>query len=47
MSDLSQNEVAVFNAARRLAGHERTAYLDAACAGNPAMRHRLDELLRR
>jgi serine/threonine protein kinase len=46
MSDLSQNEVAVFNAARRLAGHERTAYLDAACAGNPAMRHRLDELLR-
>ena len=46
MSDLSQNEVAVFNAARRLAGYERTAYLDAACAGNAAMRHRLDELLR-
>src|ERR1017187_3766747 len=46
MSDLTQNEVAVFNAARRLAGHERTAYLDEVCAGNAAMRHRLDELLR-
>ena len=46
MSELTEREVAIFNAARRLSGSERTAYLDEACAGDAALRQRLDELLR-
>ena len=46
MNELPEREVAIFNAARRLAGGERAAYLDEACAGNAALRRRLDELLR-
>src|SRR5271169_3252712 len=46
MSELTEREVAIFNAARRLAGSERTAHLDEACAGDAALRQRLDELLR-
>src|SRR5271155_4397230 len=45
MSEHTQREVAVFNAARRLPNIERSAYLDEACAGEPAMRQRLKELL--
>jgi len=46
MSELTEREVAIFNAARRLAGSERTACLDEACAGDAALRQRLEELLR-
>jgi serine/threonine protein kinase/WD40 repeat protein len=45
MSELTQHEVEVFNAARGLHGSARSAYLDQACAGEPAMRQRLEELL--
>jgi hypothetical protein len=45
MSELTQREVAAFNGARRLPASERAAYLDEACAGEAAMRQRLDELL--
>ncbi len=37
--------MAVFIAARRLSARERTAYLDEVCAGDSALRWRLDELL--
>src|ERR1017187_10290738 len=46
MNDLPEQEVAIFNAARRLAAQERAGYLDQACAGDAALRRRLDELLR-
>src|ERR1039458_8920073 len=46
MNDPPEHEVAIFNAARRLAGGERAAYLDQACAGDAVLRRRLDELLR-
>ena len=46
MSELTEREVAIFNAARRLAGSERAACLDEACGGDAALRQRLDELLR-
>jgi serine/threonine protein kinase/tetratricopeptide (TPR) repeat protein len=46
MSVLTLREVAVFSAARRLPAGERSAYLDEACAGEAAMRQRLEELLR-
>jgi serine/threonine protein kinase/tetratricopeptide (TPR) repeat protein len=46
MSELTEREVAIFNTARRLAGSERAACLDEACAGDAALRQRLDELLR-
>ena len=46
MSELTKREVAIFNAARGLDGSERAAYLDQACAGDAALRQRLDELLR-
>jgi len=39
-------EVAVFSAARRLSAGERAAYLDEACAGDAALRQRVEELLR-
>ena len=38
-------EVALFSAALELPASERAAYLDAACAGDPALRQRLDALL--
>lgn len=46
MNDLPEQEVAIFNAARRLAAAERAGYLDQACARDAALRRRLDELLR-
>jgi eukaryotic-like serine/threonine-protein kinase len=46
MSELTEREVAIFNAARLLAGSERAACLDEACAGDAALRQRLEELLR-
>jgi len=39
-------EVAVFSAARRLAAGERAAYLDETCAGDAALRQRVENLLR-
>jgi eukaryotic-like serine/threonine-protein kinase len=45
MSDPMDREVAVFSAARRLPAGERAAYLDEACAGDAALRQRVDELL--
>jgi serine/threonine protein kinase len=45
MSELTEREVAIFNAARRLSGAERAACLDEACGGDGALRQRLDELL--
>src|SRR6266496_959345 len=46
MSNPIDREVAVFGAARRLPAGERAAYLDEACAGNAALRQRVEELLR-
>src|SRR4051812_32857318 len=46
MSDPMDREVAVFSAARRLPAAERAAYLDQACAGDAALRQRVEELLR-
>src|SRR4030095_5087950 len=45
MSDPMDREVAVFSAARRLPARERAAYLDQACAGDAALRQRVEELL--
>src|SRR6185436_19496412 len=46
MSDPMDREVAVFSATRRLSAEERAAYLDEACAGDAALRQRVEELLR-
>src|SRR5213594_3999736 len=46
MSDPIDREVAVFGVARRLPAGERAAYLDEACAGDAALRQRVEELLR-
>src|SRR6266566_2123857 len=46
MSNPMDREVAVFSAARRLPAAERAAYLDEACAGDAALRQRIEELLR-
>src|SRR5580693_468460 len=46
MIDPPDREVAVFSAARRLPPNERAAYLDGACAGDAALRQRVEELLR-
>src|SRR2546428_244132 len=46
MSNPMDHEVAVFSAARRLPAAERAAYLDEACAGDGALRQRVEELLR-
>src|SRR5262245_5212057 len=46
MSEPLEREVAVFSAARRLPAAERAAYLDEACAGDEALRQRVEELLR-
>ncbi|MBI3852988.1 MAG: tetratricopeptide repeat protein [Verrucomicrobia bacterium] len=46
MSNPIDREVAVFSAARQLPAGERAAYLDEACAGDAALRQRVEELLR-
>src|SRR6266567_4767698 len=46
MSNPMDREVAVFSAARRLPAAERVAYLDEACAGDAALRQRVEDLLR-
>src|SRR5436190_10703732 len=46
MNDPTNREVAVFGAARRLPAGERAAYLDEACAGDAALRQRVEDLLR-
>jgi len=46
MTDLPDRELAVFSAARRLPPLERAAYLDKTCAGDDALRHRIEELLK-
>src|SRR5271165_3300613 len=45
MSELSEREVDLFATARRLPAGERPTFLDGVCAGNPAMRQRLGEML--
>ena len=45
MIEPSDREVAVFSTARRLPGGKRAAYLDEACAGDAALRRRVEELL--
>ena len=44
-SDKTNRELVIFNAACTLPAGERAVYLDVACAGNPVLRRRLDELL--
>src|SRR6266853_3435843 len=45
MSNPSDRELTVFSAARRLPAKARVAYLDEACAGEAALRQRVEELL--
>src|SRR6266404_2568455 len=45
MSEPSEREVVVFSAARRLPPAERAEYLEEACAGDAALRQRVEELL--
>src|SRR6185503_13965747 len=45
MNNSMDREVSVFSAARRLPAMERTAYLDQTCAGDAALRQRVEELL--
>jgi serine/threonine protein kinase/tetratricopeptide (TPR) repeat protein len=45
MIDPPDREVAVFSAARRLPPSQRAAFLDEACAGDAALRQRVEELL--
>src|SRR4051794_24347523 len=46
MSDPVERELSVFSAARRLPAEKRAAYLDEACAGDAALRERVENLLR-
>jgi serine/threonine protein kinase len=46
MKEAFERELAVFSAARQLPPGERAAYLDQTCAGDPALRQRVEELLR-
>src|SRR6516162_6083174 len=46
MMEAFEREVSVFNAARQLSAEARPAYLDQTCAGDPALRQRVEELLR-
>jgi serine/threonine protein kinase/WD40 repeat protein len=46
MTEPFERELAVFSAARQLHAGERAAYLDQTCAGDPALRRRIEELLR-
>jgi len=45
LSDLNVGELTVFSTARRLAAGQRAAYLDEACAGDRALRQRVEDLL--
>ena len=45
MTNQPDRELAVFGVARRLPVGERAAYLDEACAGDAALRQRIEELL--
>src|ERR1035438_7854621 len=45
MHDLPERELAVFSEARRLPTGQRAAFLDEACAGDAALRQRVEELL--
>jgi len=45
MTEVPDRELAVFSAARRLPREQRAAYLDEACAGDAALRQRVEELL--
>jgi len=45
MIDPPDRELAVFSAARQLPVPERAAFLDGACAGDPVLRARVEELL--
>src|SRR5215212_11473433 len=45
MDNPPEREATVFGNARRLSAGDRAAYLDEACAGDPALRERVDELL--
>jgi len=46
MPEPSEREIEVFNAALELPATERVAYLDQVCAGDAALRQRVEELLR-
>src|SRR5262245_36524755 len=46
MTEQPNREVAVFNAALELRTAERAAFLDQACAGDAALRRRVEALLR-
>jgi serine/threonine protein kinase/WD40 repeat protein len=46
MSEVFERELAVFSAVRRLPPVERAPYLDQTCAGEAALRQRVEELLR-
>src|SRR5436853_3556729 len=46
MNPSSNREVALFNGALRLPPNERAAYLDGACADDPALRMHIEALLR-
>src|SRR5262245_55213159 len=46
MTEPFERELAVFSAARRLPAADRAAYLDQTCAGDAAVRRRVEELLR-
>ena len=46
MAQPSEREIEVFNVALELPAPERIAYLDQACAGDDALRQRIDELLK-
>ena len=45
MTEMSPAEVVFFAALERATAAERAAYLDAACAGDPALRSRVEKLL--
>jgi serine/threonine protein kinase/WD40 repeat protein len=45
MPQHSEHEIEVFNAALELPSAERAAYLDRVCAGEPALRQRVEDLL--
>src|ERR1035438_5467621 len=45
MPDLPERELAVFREARHLPAGQRAAFLDEACAGDAALRQRVEELL--
>jgi len=46
MAQPSEREIEIFNAALEVAPAERGAYLDQACAGDAALRQRVEELLK-